>query len=230
MATKSTSAKSSRAQFLGYIVLIVALGWGACSFLDGIKERWFIFDPPALHALSAEAVALHPTNITALTAHILTNLSSTYPAYTINTDISNPSEWVFNNAGGAMGAMFIIHASITEYLIVFGTPLGTEGHSGRHTADDYFNILRGEQWAFSPGSMEMERYVAGQVHHMRRGDAKQYKFHEGGWALELAQGWIPPMLPFGFADFASTLDFPTMYNTVRLTGREMIKNLLHGKI
>jgi C-8 sterol isomerase len=69
------------------------------------------------------------------------------------------------------------------------------------------------------------------MHHLRRGTVKQYKMHEGCWALELAQGWIPLMLPFGFADsISSTLDGPTLYHTVRITGREIIRNLLHGKI
>lgn len=39
------------------------------------------------------------------------------------------------------------------------------------------------------------------------------------------------MLFFGFADgLSSTLDFETLYHTVRITGREIIRNLLHGKI
>ena len=151
-----------------------------------------------------------------------------------------------------MGAMYIIHASVTEYLIIFGTPLGTEGHTGLHTADDYFHILQGEQWVFEPGDLTKTVYGPGTVNLMKQGVARQYKMHEGCWALEYARGkivfrmsrfsestdaykcfigWIPLMLPFGYADtFSSTLDYVTLYRTTVWTAREIIKNLLIGKI
>jgi C-8 sterol isomerase len=109
-----------------------------------------------MHALTQEAVARYPNDMPAMVGHITSALAAQHPDWTINTDFEDQANWVFNNAGGAMGSMFIIHASITEYLIVFGTALGTEGHSGRHTADDYFNIIQGEQWAYLPGALEKE--------------------------------------------------------------------------
>lgn len=155
------------------------------------QDRWYIFDPHSLHELAKAAIASapHPTDTSFMINHIVTNLTATYPSTQIRIN-PNQEEWVFNNAGGAMGAMYIIHASITEYLIIFGTPLGTEGHTGLHTADDYFNILVGEQWAFRPGSLEMERYTPGTVHYLPRGTAKQYKMHEGCFALEYARGEV----------------------------------------
>lgn len=186
----------------GLLVLFIS----SCNWLDTIKvcsvfkiscgiwvvqclfqDRWYVFEPNNLHQLAQAAIAASPNNTAGMINHIVTNLTATYPSRQIRLN-TNQNEWVFSNAGGAMGAMYIIHASITEYLIIFGTPLGTEGHSGIHTADDYFNILVGEQWAFRPGQLEMERYPAGSVHFMPRGVAKQYKMHKGCFALEYARG------------------------------------------
>ncbi|KAJ7647073.1 ERG2/sigma1 receptor-like protein [Roridomyces roridus] len=208
------------------LLLVVAIG----SFLDAIRERFYVFDREHLHQLAKAAIAASPDDTAGMIQHIVTNLTLTYPSNQIKLNVDS-GEWMFNNAGGAMGAMYLIHASITEYLIIFGTPLGTEGHSGVHTADDYFHILVGEEWAFRPGALQMERYTPGMVHFLPRGAVKQYKMHEGCFALEYARGWIPLMLPFGFLDtFTSTLDFPTLYRTVRITGREIIRNLLIAKI
>ncbi|KAL1948921.1 hypothetical protein VTO73DRAFT_10727 [Trametes versicolor] len=228
-ATASTRPGSSFIKW-AYRAVIAFVVYLACAVLDRVKDRWYVFTPEHLHELAQAAVRAHPGDIDAIIPFIVSNLTAHYPssAIAINTDAS---EWVFNNAGGAMGAMYVIHASITEYLIVFGTPLGTEGHSGVHTADDYFNILVGEQWAFDPPKLQMEVYRPGDVHHLRRGHVKQYKMHEGCYALEYARGWIPLMLPFGFADtFSSTLDFWSFGETVRITAREYLRNLSLGKI
>jgi len=209
------------------LTVTIALLSAVCYYLDSHLEWFYIFSPAQLNDLAQRAIGAHGNDTRKVVEFIVAELSEKFPGGYVNLD----EEWIFNNAGGAMGAMYIIHASITEYLIIFGTAIGTEGHTGRHTADDYFHILAGTQLAYSPGSYEPEVYPQGSVHHLRRGTVKQYKMDEACFALEYARGWIPPMLGFGYADtFTSTLDFPTLWRTTWVTGREMVLNLLSGKL
>lgn len=183
----------------------------------------FLFDPEVLGSV-ARSVLGQPLD--AMVEQIAGQLEQHYPGH-----IRHDRPWVLNNAGGAMGMMTVLHASITEYVIVFGTPIGTEGHSGRFGSEDYFFILEGEQWAYSENSPEREVYRPGDLHVLPRGLAQGYRMPDRCFALEYARGFIPAMLPFGLADtLFGTLDWRTLGRTISLYGKSTIKELMQGKI
>jgi len=206
---------------LGLLVVLVAV----LVAIDTQKDRFYIFDQDVLQEIAVKAIN-SSNDTSSIFQSVADQLAQRYPGH-VETD----QEWVFNNAGGAMGAMWVLHSSITEYVIIFGTAVGTEGHTGRFFADDYFTILEGEQWSYTEGSTEKEIFRPGDQHHLPRGHAKQYRMPDKCFALEYARGVIPLMLPFGLADvFFSTLDFVSLYRTFVIYGRHCIRELLLGKI
>jgi len=136
------------------------------------------------------------------------------------------AEWILNNAGGAMGTMAVLYASLREYVILFGTPIGNQGHTGRFSfVEDWFWILEGELWYFSEGRTEREVYTAGDEVRLARKMAKAYRIVDNAWALEYARGWIPTMLPFGLCDtMFSTTDYRTFLKTLRIYAKHVARN------
>jgi C-8 sterol isomerase len=185
----------------------------------------YIFDPDVLQAVAKRAVdqggALRDK-----VARIRAELSVLHPGH-----IRHEDEWVFNIAGGALGQMTILHASLTEYVLVFGTPIGTQGYSGRFFAEDYFMVLEGEHWTFKAGDAEKRVLRPGERTFLKRGEAKAYRMPDHCYGLEYARGIIPSMLPFGLADsFTSTVDPVPVWNTLRIYTRAVVGELVRGKI
>jgi hypothetical protein len=136
-------------------------------------------------------------------------------------------KWILNNAGGAMGQLAILHASLTEYLLFFGTPIGTEGHSGRYPVDIWDIMIAGEMWCYVEGDLERTTYVPGEMSHLGPGQAKGYRAAPGSWMLEYGRGPIPVVLPFGLADsLFSTLDARSIGATVMGYAKHSIKGIL----
>ncbi|KKY21431.1 putative c-8 sterol isomerase [Phaeomoniella chlamydospora] len=174
--------------------LILAVLAPLLYIIDSFLPTQYVFDPARLQEISRNAISIHGNNSEPLLRQITQDLKAEYGDAVVDWE---KEDWFFNNAGGAMGSMVILHASISEYLIFFGTALQTEGHSGVHLADDYFTILVGEQHTAAAGDLTPTIYGPGQQNHLKRGDAIQYSMPKTCFALELAQGWIPAMLPFG---------------------------------
>jgi C-8 sterol isomerase len=207
-------------------IFLVAAFIACFAVFEQVKHNFYIFDQNVLHAVAKTAIGSGNRNVSDVVSEVVKGLSAKYPGH-----INLEDRWVFNNAGGAMGAMRILHASITEYVIIFGTAIGTEGHTGRFFADDYFIILDGEQWAFEAGQMTPSVFKPGDMNLMPAFTARGYRMPAQGWALEYARGNIPSMLPFGIMDtFTSTLDLPTLWSTFEIYAKRVVTELLQGKI
>lgn len=86
-----------------------------------------VFTPESMAEIARTAI-VHSASVngTAQTTidSVVQQLRSKYPAHVLKDP-----QWVFNNAGGAMGSMLVLHISLVEYVIIFGTAVGTTGHT-----------------------------------------------------------------------------------------------------
>jgi hypothetical protein len=135
--------------------------------------------------------------------------------YPHRLDLDQP--WIFSNAGGAMIEMKLYYASIFEYIMIWGTPIGSGGHSGRHAVGFWDTVIDGEMWYYAEGQFEKRVYRRGDRVYVGPKQARAMNFTTGVWAVEYARGPLPLSVPFGLADeLNSTLDYVTAAQTLSI--------------
>ena len=180
----------------------------------------FIFEPEILQAICKDVLKetkIVPNNksekLNELFNALTSKLEQEYPGYIV----TKPRDWIFNNAGGAMGSLTFLHGSLKEYLILFGTPIGTHGHSGRYRRADVYDImLDGEMLCLNEDDIQRHTFLPGDMAHLVKKKSKSYRVPDYAWMLEYARGGIPGMIKFGIGDnLFSNFDYRSSNRLIR---------------
>jgi len=169
----------------------------------------YVFDPDVVHECARQCLGKPKPEMFDAFADAL---EERYPGV-----LDRGQPWVYSIAGGAMIQMKLYFASLTEYIMIWGTPIGSEGHSGRHLCGFWDTVIDGETWYYAEGEFERTVYRPGDRIYVGPGHARAMNFTDGVWAVEYARGPIPASIPFGLADeVLSCLDWLTAAQTVSL--------------
>ncbi|CAH1782483.1 unnamed protein product [Owenia fusiformis] len=151
---------------------------------------------------------------------IHTKLFQAYPGHILPKD---DLQWVFVNAGGWMGSMCLLHASLTEYVLFFGTAIDTSGHSGRYWANISDTIITGSFTQWEEGKINSRTFGPGDTIVHSWGEATGVFFKKGTWMVEYGRGFIPSTMGFALSDtIFGTQDFLTLYYTFRIYAKALL--------
>jgi hypothetical protein len=169
----------------------------------------YVFDPEVIHECAMKGLGLRKPQMFDVVAK---EIERRYPGH-----IDHSQPWIYSIAGGAMIQMKLYFASMREYVMIWGTPIGSEGHSGRHRAAFWDTVIDGETWYYAEGQFEKRIYRPGSRIFVGKGQACGMNFTDGVWAVEYARGAIPLSMPFGLSDeLLSVLDLPTAVRTLSM--------------
>ena len=176
------------------------------------------FDPDVLQKVVEDAAGLQ-LGSRELIPRTVELLAEQYP------DVIDPApgRWVGSKAGGVLGKVRFLYFSTREYLVIFGSPTGTQGFSGRYKHVDIHKfLLTGQIDSYDLESEDIEPLPAllpGGHTCLQRGHARGLTIHPGSWHLEYGLGAVVTTLPFAMVDtLAVSLEFESVRrSTVEFT-------------
>ena len=182
----------------------------------------YVFEPEVIHEISRNHLG---KSLEQMFDDVIAELAERYPGA-----IDDSQPWIFNNAGGVMLQMKLLHASTKEYVMIWGTPIGSEGHTGRHLVEFYDTVLDGEAWYYTEGQFTRDVYTPGDHIFLGKGQSAGMHYPDHVWMVEYARGVLPSLLPFGLADaLSSTLDFKTAFQTIAIYFSLLTRSLSTGR-
>lgn len=176
-------------------------------------------DPDILHTVAQQVVGL-PLEGGELLAQTVGRLAAEYPGLID----AGPGRWVGSKAGGILGKVRFLYFSPHEYVVLFGSPTGTQGFSGRYKRVDIHKfLLAGQIDSYdleSDDTVPLPTLLPGERTCLQRGHARGLTIHPGSWHIEYGRGAVVTTLPFAMVD---TLLLSLEVESVRRSTTEFAK-------
>jgi hypothetical protein len=155
-------------------------------------------DPDVLHKIAKQVVGL-PVDDGELLTRATQWLADEYPDLIDAT----PGRWVGSKAGGILGKVRFLYFSPREYIVLFGSPSGTQGFSGRYKHVQIHKFLMSGQIDWY--ELDSDQTVPTTLHPgehacMEKGHARGLTIHPGSWHIEYGRGAVVTTLPFAMVD------------------------------
>lgn len=155
-------------------------------------------DPDVLATVAKEVVA-QPLAGGELIARATQLLAEAYPDLIDAT----PGRWVGSKAGGILGKVRFLYFSPREYIVLFGSPTGTQGFSGRYKHVDIHKFLISGQidwYDLESDELTGTTLRPGERTHTERGHARGMTIAPGSFHIEYGRGAVATTLPFAMVD------------------------------
>ena len=128
-----------------------------------------VFDPEVIHECAMQCLGKQKPEMFDAFADAM---DQHYPGV-----LDRGQPWIYSIAGGAMIQMKLYYASLSEYIMIWGTPIGSEGHSGRHRVGFWDTVIDGETWYYAEGEFEKRIYQARRPHLRRPRPGVRHELH-----------------------------------------------------
>lgn len=205
------------------ITYIVLIGCAIFGIQYWLKNKSYIFKAEDIAKIAKRHV-LKDESLPAKFSNIALEIERKYPGHVLPEEVR---EWLFMNAGGWMGSVHILHASVTEYVLFFGTAVDTQGHSGRYWANISDTILTGSFRQWKEGNLHSHVYSPGDTVYHRWGEVTAVQWTSGTWMVEYGRGFIPSTVGFAVCDsIFSTMDFVQVFKLIRMYSRSLVQETL----
>lgn len=155
-------------------------------------------DPDVLHAVAKQVIDL-PLDDGELITRAIELLADAYP----DLIDPEPGRWVGSRAGGILGKVRFLYFSPREYIVIFGTPTGTQGFSGRYKRVQIHKFLmagRIDFYDLESDDTGARTLLPGDHSVTEKGHARGMTIHPGSWHIEYGRGAVVTTLPFAMVD------------------------------